>query len=190
MQLKKRLLLLTGGPGIGKTSIVLKVVEALRTMGYRVGGMISCEVRSLGSRVGFRILDVGGGERGWLARTDQMHGPRVGKYRVNMNDLEGIGVQAILNAVENSDVVVIDEVGPMEMVSEGFAKCVRVAVGSPKIVISVVHWRLKNKLIYEIKQREDAEVFVATLGNRATLHQAIVEKALKFLSESSKNEVL
>lgn len=182
MQLKKRLLLLTGGPGIGKTSIVLKVVEALRAMGYRVGGMMSCEVRSLGSRIGFRVLDVGDGERGWLARTDQVQGPRVGKYRVNINDLESIGVQAIAKAVENSDVVVVDEIGPMEMFSERFEECVKVAVESRKLVISVVHWRLKNRLTDEIKQREDAEVFVVTLDNRATLHQAIVEKALRFFS--------
>lgn len=188
--MKKRLLLLTGSPGIGKTSIVIKIVEALRAMGYRVGGMMSCEVRSLGSRVGFSILDVGDGERGWLARMDQTQGPRVGKYRVNMKDLETIGAQAVLKAVENSDVVVIDEVGPMEMFSEEFENCVRAAVESPKLIVSVVHWRLKNKLIDEIKRREDAEVFVATLNNRTTLHRAIAEKARIFLSKSLKNEVL
>ena len=180
--MKKRLLFLTGGPGIGKTSILLKVVETLRALGYRIGGMTSCEVRSLGRRIGFRVLDVGDGESGWLARIDQVQGPRVGKYRVNINDLENIGVQAIMKAVENSEVVVVDEIGPMEMFSEGFEECVRAAVESRKLVISAVHWRLKNRLTDEIKQREDAEVFVVTLGNRANLHQAIVEKALRFLS--------
>lgn len=180
--MKKRLLLLTGDPGIGKTSIVLKIVDELRTAGYRVGGMMSCEVRSRGTRVGFRILDVDDGERGWLSRAGQVRGPRVGKYRVNMNDLEKIGVQGILKAVENSDVVIVDEIGPMEMFSERFEKAVRETVKSQKLVIGVVHWRLKNRLIDEIKQREDTEVFVVTLDNRTTLHQAIVKRALDLLS--------
>ncbi|RJS68314.1 hypothetical protein CW693_04680 [Candidatus Bathyarchaeota archaeon] len=51
--LKKRLLLLTGNPGVGKTTVLLRVIKALKAEGYTVGGMISREVRTHGTRVGF-----------------------------------------------------------------------------------------------------------------------------------------
>ncbi|MGB9756831.1 MAG: nucleoside-triphosphatase, partial [Candidatus Bathyarchaeales archaeon] len=123
--MKKRVLLLTGSPGIGKTTVLLKVVEALKGKGYSVGGMISREVRSCGARVGFEILDLCSNRRGWLAHVNQKVGPQVGKYRVNLNDLDGVGAEAILKAVRECDVIAVDEIGPMELFSERF----RVAVG-------------------------------------------------------------
>ena len=65
--MNKRIFLLTGSPGVGKTTLLLKVVEALRAKGYSVGGMISREVRSCGTRIGFEILDLNTGKSGWLA---------------------------------------------------------------------------------------------------------------------------
>ena len=53
--MKKRVLLLTGSPGVGKTTMLLRVVESLKAKGYGVGGMISREVRSDGARVGFEV---------------------------------------------------------------------------------------------------------------------------------------
>jgi len=178
--LKKRILLLTGNPGVGKTTVLLKAIEALRARGYCVGGMISREVRSCGERVGFEILDLSSNNRGWLAHVNRLGGPRVGKYSVNMNDLENIGVRAILKAVEGYDAICIDEIGPMELFSEKFKEAVRRAVECEKLVIAIVHWRARDKLIDEVKAREDAEVIVVTMENRSTLHEFIGEKAVGF----------
>jgi len=181
---KKRLLFLTGSPGVGKTTVLMRVVEALKAEGYSVGGMVSREVRSCGARVGFEILDLGSGRRGWLAHVNQKSGPQVGKYRVNLGDLDGIGVEAIVRAFENFDVVAIDEIGPMELFSERFRDAVRRAVESGKLVVGVVHWRARNKLIDDVKAREDAEVYLVTWENRDRLHEVIVEKAVGFLEKS------
>jgi nucleoside-triphosphatase len=174
-------LLLTGNPGVGKTTVLLKTVEALRVMDYSVGGMISREVRSCGERVGFEILDLSNNSRGWLAHVNQPSGPRVGKYSVNLNDLENTGVAAILKAVESHDAICIDEVGPMELFSEKFKEAVRRAIDCEKLVVAIVHWRARDKLIDEVKTREDAEIMVVTIENRSTLHEFIVEKAVDFL---------
>jgi nucleoside-triphosphatase len=181
IDLAKRLLLLTGNPGVGKTTVLLKVVEGLRVEGYRVGGMISREVRSSGIRVGFEILDLESSARGWLAHVDQKIGPRVGRYGVNLVDLDNLGVGAILKAVDSCDAVAIDEVGPMELFSKKFEEAVRKAVESGKLVISIVHWKARSKLIDEMKTREDAEVFAVTAENRDNLHTIVAEKALRFL---------
>jgi len=94
--LKKRLLLITGSPGSGKTTVLLNAIEALKVRGYSVGGMISREVRTCGTRVGFEILDLSNGRRGWLAHVNQKQGPRVGRYHVNLDDLNNIGARAII----------------------------------------------------------------------------------------------
>lgn len=177
--MKKRVLLLTGSPGIGKTTVLLKVVEALKAKGYSVGGMISREVRSCGTRVGFEILDLSTNRRGWLAHVNQKFGPQVGKYRVNMEDLDSVGVEAILNAAKECEVIAVDEIGPMELFSEKFIKAVREAVESNKPVIGVVHRKAKHRLIDNVKTREDTEIYEVTYENRNKLHQTIAEKAIK-----------
>lgn len=161
--------------------MLLKVVEALRTKGYSVGGMISREVREGGARIGFEILDLSTNKRGWLAHVNLKVGPQVGKYRVNLEDLNNVGVEAILKAVKECDVVAVDEVGPMELFSEKFKQAVGLAVESTKLLIGVVHWKAKDKLIEAIKSREDAEMFTVTYENRSKLHRSVLEKAEEYL---------
>lgn len=186
----KRLLLLTGDPGVGKTTVLLKIVEALKARGYKVGGMVSREVRSRGRRIGFEILDLAGGGSGWLAHVGQKTGPQVGKYRVNLKDLDTIGAGSIIKAVENSDVVVVDEIGPMELFSEGFKDAVKRAVDSGKLVVGVIHWKARHSLIDDVRARKDAEVFMVTYENRENLDKAIIERVVKFLESSRKKKAL
>ncbi|MGQ9530552.1 MAG: NTPase [Candidatus Bathycorpusculaceae bacterium] len=179
--MKKRILLLTGVPGVGKTTVLLKSIEVLKTMGHSVGGMISREVRSCGTRVGFEILDLESGRRGWLAHVNQKIGPQVGKYRVNLEDLDAVGVEAILKAVEKCDVVAIDEVGPMELFSKKFRAAVRKTVESDKLVVGVMHWKARDRLIEELRTREDSEIYTITQENRNKIHEIIAEKAIGYL---------
>jgi nucleoside-triphosphatase len=183
--MKKRILLLTGTPGVGKTSVLLRVTESLKVQGYTVGGMVSREVRSGAGRLGFDISDLTTGKKGWLARVGQKQGPHVGKYTVNLQDIKYIGVEAIATAVANSDVVAIDEIGPMELCSPEFKEAVKRAVESPKLVVGVVHWRSSDSLITEMKTRSDVEVHLVTHENRGNLGELVSGEALRFLQGSS-----
>jgi nucleoside-triphosphatase len=107
---------------------------------------------------------------------------------VNLEDLDNIGANAIVNAVENFDVVAIDEIGPMELFSERFREAVRKAVESGKLVVGVVHWKVRDRLIEEVKNREDAEMIAVTYENRNKLHETIVEKAVKFLETKEREQ--
>ena len=186
--MKKRLLLLTGSPGVGKTTVLLRVVECLKAKGYSVGGVVSREVRSDRTRVGFEISDLGSSRRGWLAHVNQKIGPSVGKYRVNLEDLDNIGAKSIVAAAENFDVVVIDEIGPMELFSEKFRGAVRRAVESGKLVVGVVHWKARDRLIEEVKKREDTEIIEVTYESRNKLHETIVKKAVEFLETKEREQ--
>jgi nucleoside-triphosphatase len=182
--LEKRVLVLTGSSGVGKSTVLARTVSALRGRAVSVGGMSSREVREGNSRLGFEIVDVANAKVGWLAHMNQQGGPQVGKYHVNLGDLESIGVQAINTAVERSDVVVIDEIGPMELFSQKFKEAAQKALESGKLVIAVVHQKVQDKLVAEAKSQADAEVFSVTTQNRETLHETVVEKATEFLKQN------
>jgi len=183
MQLSKRVFLVTGRPGVGKTTVLVKIVEALKAKGYKVGGMTTQEKREGDARVGFQILDLATGRLGWLAHMNQPGGPRIGKYRVNMDDLENIGANAITNATKTADVVIVDEIGPMELCSQAFRQAIMQAMDSEKPVIATIHYRATDPLVRKIKAREDAETFEVTLENRSALHNVIIDRVVKVLSE-------
>ncbi len=170
---------LTGRPGVGKTTVLLRVVDALKSRGLRVGGMVSREVRKGGVRVGFEILDLDSGRRGWLAHVEQPTGPRVGKYRVNLADLEGVGVKAVDRAVRDADVIAIDEVGPMELYSRAFIEAVKNAMKCGKPLIATIHRRARHPLISQIKSRKDVEIIEVTLENRDKLPEVIADKLVQ-----------
>ena len=179
--LQKRVLLLTGNPGVGKTTVLMKTVNALKEKGYTVGGMISRGVRGDKARIGFEILDLATSRRGWLARINHKNGPQVGKYRVNIESLHNIGAQAITRAVESCDIIAIDEIGPMELFSEKFKEAVQKALESRKLVLAVIHWKANAALIREAKNREDAETTTVTMGNREKLSKTLFEEASRIL---------
>ena len=174
--MQKRVLLLTGAPGVGKTTVLIKTVDSLKAKGISVGGMISREAREGNVRVGFEIIDLTNGKHGWLAHVNQKGGPQVGKYHVNIEDLENIGAKAIIEAIEKCEVVAIDEIGPMELFSQKFKQAVKQALESKKLVLAVVHAKAKDPLITEAKQREDAEIFIVTLANRDSLPEKLESK--------------
>jgi nucleoside-triphosphatase len=180
----KRVLLLTGSPGVGKTTVLTKAVTILKEKGFSVGGMVSRETRKGGVRVGFEILDLGSEKRGWLAHVNHKVSPQVGKYRVNIEDLENIGAQAIEYATEYCNVIAIDGVGPMELFSEKFREATRKALESQKRVIVVVHWNAHDRLIHDSKTIRDSETFTVTLENRNELIKIIVAKATEALEKS------
>jgi len=177
--LLKRAFFLTGRPGIGKTTVLLRIIEKLRKRGLKIGGMISREVRENGYRVGFKILSLDNGREGWLAHVRQPVGPKIGKYRVCMRDLESIGVDAILRATKESEVIIIDEVGPMELFSQPFKQAILESLNSGKTVLGTIHYRVKTPIIMQIKEREDTTIIEVTRENREDLPENIAREILR-----------
>jgi nucleoside-triphosphatase len=175
-----RVLILTGAPGVGKTTVLTKTVDALKAKGVRVGGMISREVRENNVRVGFEILDLTNGKHGWLAHINGV-GTQVGKYNVNLDDLDNIGTTAIAQALEKCSAIAIDEIGPMELYSQKFKLAVTQALESKILVVAVVHGKAKDPLVTQVKRRVDAEIFNVTFSNREKLAEQLIRKALNII---------
>ena len=176
-----RKILLTGKPGVGKTTVLVETIRELEARGLRVGGMVSREVRDGGVRVGFEISDLASGRKGWLAHVAQQEGPQIGKYRVNLKDLVEIGVNAINWAASDStiSVIAIDEVGPMELCSEDFRNAVKKAVEAEKPLIGTIHYKARSTLIDDIRSRSDVKIIEITHDNRSYVKGAVLNELLQ-----------
>jgi len=150
--------LVTGPPGVGKSTVVSRVVLRLKSAGVIVGGCATTERRVKGDRVGFEIRDLTNGTIGELASIARNLGPKVGKYRLNLTDLASIGAKGVSDAALRSELVVIDELGPMELMSPEFRKAVRACLDSGRPILAVVHERLDDDLIVEMRSKAKEEV--------------------------------
>lgn len=168
-------LLLTGPPRSGKTTVIQGVVDRLRDHGYGVGGVFSPERRTDGQRVGFAIRDAMTGASATLADVGRERGPRVGKYRVDVAGLESIVETAFPAAREAADVIVVDEIAPMEVVSDLFVTEVRSALDAEIPVLAAVHGRSEDGFIGTVKERSDADLHTVTPENRDTLPDRLAE---------------
>ena len=165
---------ITGAPGSGKSTVCHNV---LKELACTFGGMTSADIREKGDRAGFEILDIRTGKKGILAHK-QCRGPRVGSYHVNLEDLDNIGVASIKNAMD-SDLVVIDEIAPMEFKSSEFIKAVGDALGSDRNMLVVLHKKSDHPIARKI--RYEFEVFTVTPQNREVIVSTIIQKIAKGL---------
>jgi len=172
----KKFVFLTGQAGIGKTTVLKKIIESLRKEGFMVGGLKTDEIREKGSRIGFEITNVLTGRKGTLAHVSRVEGPKFGKYRVNLRDLIDVGVGALKQAAEKAEVIVIDEVGPMELLSCEFKRAVRKAVNSGKPLVGTIHYNARDPLIDTIRLSKDVTIIEVTRENRDDLHVTVVKK--------------
>lgn len=127
-------ILLTGAPGSGKTTLIRRVAERFDRP---AGGFYTQEIRAGSVRRGFEIVTLDG-RRGTLAHVDIRGGPRVSKYGVDLDTLDTLAVAAIHEAIAAGGLVVIDEIGPMEILSARFQQAVLEALHSPSPVLGTI----------------------------------------------------
>ncbi len=187
----RRIFFITGRPGVGKTTLVKRVSQALYDK-YRVEGFVTVEVRESGVRVGFKIMTIEralgkDGEEDWLAHVHMFRGgPRVGKYNVNVSAIEDIGVKTLERAVSEADLIVIDEIGPMELLCRKFLPAVEKVLNSNKVVLATVHIRYReDEKLRKLVERTDALLVELSVQNRENMYQVVkynVEQALRLLT--------
>lgn len=110
-----RKVLLTGPPGCGKSTLIQRIVGQIRRP---MVGFYTAEIRQGRERVGFSINTLDG-RTGILAHRHHKGPFRVGRYWVNLRDLDEIAVPSMTTR-RGEEIVVIDEIGKMECLSSLF----------------------------------------------------------------------
>ena len=163
----KQVYLLTGRPGTGKTSLIKQVVVG---MTGKAGGFYTEEIRSGGERQGFRLVTLDGQEA-ILAHVNIKSPYRVSKYGVDINSLERVGVSALNQAAKECQLVVVDEIGKMELFSANFREDVFKIINSGKKVLGTI-MSSANPWADTIKRQPQVNLIEVTRTN----HQQILEE--------------
>ncbi len=177
---------ITGLPNVGKTATLAAICRKLERDDFIVGGMITRAYRPdpAGERVGFYVENWETGEKEvfsskefdtkFKTETDD------GVYYVDTDPLDRIGVQAVKEAMQDEevDIIIIDEVGKMEMHSEAFNATVKEALDCSKPVIMTLHKKSRNPLLQDLRRRDDVRILEVTAVNKNLLPYKI-EKLLK-----------
>lgn len=164
------ILLITGTPGIGKTTVLRKVSERLGST--RIRGFYTEELREQGVRRGFRLVGFHGSE-GIIAHVDLPHRPRVGKYGVDVAMLDRL-CRTTLGTQKDVAVYLVDEIGKMECLSTAFVKAMRTLLDSDWLVVATIG-KKGGDFIDEVKARADAEMLEVTLVNRDSLPAEVID---------------
>jgi nucleoside-triphosphatase len=163
-------LLLEGRPGIGKTTVTRRLLKLLREAGVPVAGFTTGELRTGGHRKGFVVETVSGG-REVLAHVDLPGPPRVGRYGVDLAAFERVALPA-LGDPGPGGVVVVDELGKMELASAGFRAAVVDVLGRDVAVVATVQLA-RHRFTDALKRRPDIRVVRVTEATRDGLPEQL-----------------
>lgn len=176
----KRHIFLTGQPGVGKTTLVRSILARLgetHDLERVASGFYTQEVREGGVRSGFDVITLRG-RVGPLARLEgSPQAPRVGKYVVDVPSFESLAIPTLTDGRTRS-LVVVDEVGRMELFSALFYPTVLQVMSSGPVVLGTIptpSYGRKIPEVEEIRHHPEVKVVVVTRANRDSLVDEIVQ---------------
>jgi len=156
---------------VGKTTLVNKITKQLSC---KIGGFYTHEMRENGKRTGFYITDFDGNQM--VMASEKSSSPyRVNKYGVNIDAFEKVGIPAMERALKSADLILIDEIGRMEMFSPKFCDMLRKVFESEKPLLATIK-RVDCELTKELKKRKDVIIFVVTVNNRDQISYEITKE--------------
>lgn len=162
-------LLLTGAPGVGKTTMMRRVAEALGER--RAAGFLTDEIRERGARRGFRLVTLDGRE--WvMAHVGLSKQARIGKYGVDIAAIDAAtGVALALRP--GIEIYLVDEIGRMECLAPRFVSAMEDLLDSGRVVIATIA-RHGEGFIRAVKARSDCVLWEVTRANRDRLPAQIL----------------
>ncbi|EDV96933.1 nucleoside-triphosphatase THEP1 [Drosophila grimshawi] len=176
--------LITGQPGVGKTTLVRKIIAKLGG-DNKLAGFYTEEVRTNGQRIGFDVVTVSG-TRGILAREnplDNQRRPKVGKYAVYVQDFENVTLPLLQLAPHSQQLLIIDEIGKMELLSHRFESAINELMRQKQLILATIpsQTRQPMPIVERLRNAPDSFIYQVTKANRDALTDDITEHVRKTL---------
>jgi len=189
MDTKKNLnILITGIPGSGKTTLIKKIAHELDSeLNLKGGGFYTEEIRRRNVREGFLIVTIDGRKK-ILAHIDLQSPRKVSKYGVDVEGFEQVAVASLEQAISRKQIVVVDEIGKMELFSHSFQEAVTDALNENVVFLATIG-KVDHPFVRDLKRRKDISLFEITRGNQEFVKAQILDLVRETLEER-KNESL
>ncbi|KDP43768.1 hypothetical protein JCGZ_22395 [Jatropha curcas] len=177
----KCLLLVTGSPGVGKTTLIVRVFESLKVLNpnLKIQGFYTREIREGSQRVGFEVVTLDGRKAPLASTTistpESFRWPTVGKYKVDIASFESLALPE-LQVKEHTDLFIIDEVGKMELCSSSFFPAVLKVLESNIPVLASIPIPKSGRDIpgvARLRNHPGATVFTLSPSNRDAVKEQI-----------------
>ena len=168
-------LLLEGRPGIGKTTVARRLLHLLQEASVPVGGFTTAELRAGGRREGF-LVEAVSGAREVLAHVDLPGPPRVGRYGVDLAAFDRVALPA-LRTPRTGGVVVVDELGKMELASAPFRDAVMQLLDRDVAVVATVH-QARHQFTDALRRRPGIRVVRVTEATRDALPEQLMDRLI------------
>lgn len=180
MNFTQKVFIVTGSIGQGKTTFIQKIIKNFQSKGITLGGIYSPRVMQGKSTVGYDIIDINTNEReAFLRQNYTKNNLKIGRFNINLQGLQK-GIKAIKKSSNtNIQIVIIDEVGVLELENNGWAKNIEELIrNSQNHVLLVIRdsfveqviekWKIKNYLVFDIQEKD-----FTSISN--TIHQTIIQ---------------
>lgn len=165
------IIIITGDRQQGKTTFVRKIIDRLRADNLQFTGFLAEGINEDGNRIGFDLLNLQTGAKTLLCRSTGLEGVKFGRFIFSEEGLRA-GAEIISSGqVSGSQLVIIDEIGPLELNRQGWWQAVTKLVESAgipqlwvvrknlvKAVIS--NWKVGDVYVFDIQQDQPADVVV------------------------------
>ena len=168
--LPKKNILITGLPGVGKTTLIVKLVTRLKAL--KPTGFYTAEIRERGERVGFELVGLDG-RKAVLSHVNFKGVHRVGRYGVDVEGFDAF-LKTIPFQADETGLAVIDEIGKMECCSSHFRRLIIDLMESDKPMLATMAMK-GGGLIAEVKLRSDVAIHELTSGKRGMLLEVLTE---------------
>ncbi len=166
-------ILLTGKPGIGKTTVVKKVISKLKE---DVVGFWTEDFRDKkGKRIGFKVKTTDGREAVLASKYFFDKKYTVGSYGVDVEAFEKVVIPVLEKALKDNKIVVIDEIGKMELLSDKFLVLVKKIFSEKDQILATVPLKNVHPFVKELKERKDILLIEVSYTNREILPEKIIQ---------------